>query len=207
MTSLNINQLVLGMFRTNCYIVYNDNKEAIVIDPGDNYSKIKDTCISLELIPKAILLTHGHFDHIGAAKKLSEAYGINIYAFEEEKEVLESSAYNLSEVFGVGIAIKVNNFLKDSDIINLCGFKFKVIHTPGHTKGSCCYYLEEYSALFSGDTLFCESHGRTDFPTGSESTIIKSITEKLFKLPMDTKVFPGHNDATTIGDEIKWYRY
>lgn len=207
MTRLNINQLVLGMLRTNCYIIYNENNEAVIIDPADNYSKIKENITTLKLSPVAILLTHGHFDHIGAAMKLKDNYGIKIYAHELEKEILESASYNLSEVFGIGMAIRADEYFKDGDVLNFCDFDFKIIHTPGHTEGSVCFYLEAYNTLFSGDTLFLESHGRTDFPTGSEAAIINSITKKLFLLPKATKVFSGHNGETTIADEMKWYRY
>ncbi|MBQ1192852.1 MAG: MBL fold metallo-hydrolase [Lachnospiraceae bacterium] len=205
MTNLSIKQLVLGMFRTNCYIVYNKKNEAVIIDPGDSYTRIKDEIEKLKLTPVAILLTHGHFDHIGAASKLKETYGIKIYAHEEEKIILESSSYNLSDVYGVPMTIFADVFLKDNEVINLIGMDFNVIHTPGHTIGSCCYYLPEYNLIFSGDTLFFESHGRYDFPTGSGRSILESIKNKLLILNDNINVLPGHNEATTIGDEQKWY--
>jgi glyoxylase-like metal-dependent hydrolase (beta-lactamase superfamily II) len=205
MKEINIKQISVSMMRTNCYVIYNDEGEAVIVDPGDNYTKIKDAIIALKLSPKAILLTHGHFDHIGAASKLKEVYGINIYAYEDEKQVLNSADYNLSNIFGVPIVLEADVYLRDNEEIEIIGFKFKVIHTPGHTVGSCCYYLKEYGMMFTGDTLFAGTHGRYDFPTGNGRHLLESITEKIFSYDDNIDVFPGHNEETTIGSERKWY--
>lgn len=205
MNEINIKQLSVGMMRTNCYIVYNDKNEAVIIDPGDSYTKIKDAIISMKLTPVAILLTHGHFDHIGAVSKLKEVYGINIYAYEDEKSILNTPDYNLSNVFGVPIAIEADNYLRDNEEISIMGVTFKVIHTPGHTIGSCCYYLPQYEMMFTGDTLFAGTHGRYDFPTGNGRSLLESITGKLFCYGDNVEVFPGHNEETTIGIERRLY--
>lgn len=204
--SLCINKLVVGPVRTNCYIVNEDGKEeAVIIDPGDEAEVIQRKITALRLKPMGILLTHGHFDHVSAVKKLREHYGIKVYALEEEREILTSDK-NLGMAFcGVRIRMEADEYLRDKCSIELAGIKFHVIHTPGHTIGSCCYYVEKEKTLFSGDTLFCSSHGRTDFPTGSQSAIIRSIVNKLLVLDEDTKVYPGHEEETTIGSEKVFY--
>jgi len=143
-------------------------------------------------------------DHIGAVDYLREVYNIKVYAYEDEKEVLETD-YNLGTMFGYPVTCKADVFFKDEEILKPAGMDIKVIHTPGHTKGSCCFYMESEKTLFSGDTLFCGSYGRTDFPTGSQSDIIRSITGRLLILDKDTKVYPGHEEETTIGSEIRYY--
>ena len=205
MNELNIKQLVLGVFRTNCYIVYNDKKEAIIIDPGDGYKKIKDVVLEMGLIPKDVLLTHGHFDHMAAATDIKNEFDTDIYAYKDEDIVLATPTYNLSQNYIEPMGLKADIELSDNEIINIAEYKIKVIHTPGHTVGSCCFLLVDYGVLFSGDTLFLESHGRYDFPTGSGIEILSSIKNKLLTLPEEIVVLPGHNGSTTIGDEKKWY--
>lgn len=204
---MQIIEMKLGLLRTNTYIVAGDeSKDCIIIDPAAEEQKIVDTLSENGLNLCAILLTHGHFDHIGVAENLRNRFGADIYAMEEEKAILETSA-NLSDMIRQNFILKADVNMKDSDVINLAGCEFKVIHTPGHTIGSCCFYVEKEKVLFSGDTMFCDSYGRTDFPTGSASSIIHSITEKLLKLPDDTKVYPGHEETTTIGYERHNYDY
>ena len=121
--------------------------------------------------------------------------------------MLENPRLNLTAVIGMGYGIKPDKTFSDGEVVSIGGFEFKVIHTPGHTQGGACYYFEQDKKLFSGDTLFAETVGRTDFPTGSGRTLINSIKDKLFVLSDDTVVYPGHNDYTTIGHEKKYNEY
>lgn len=204
--SLEIKRLTVGPVMTNCYVVnLKGSEEAVIVDPGDDAYKIELKLNEWKLKPVAILLTHGHFDHIRAVSKLKEHYGIKVYALDKEKEILNSEL-NLSRAFGFEmISIEADVYLSDNQMINVAGIDFKVLHTPGHTIGSCCYYAESEKVLFSGDTLFFHSHGRTDFPTGSQSAIIRSITGKLLTLDKDVMVYPGHEEETTIGSERMLY--
>ncbi|WP_228353508.1 MBL fold metallo-hydrolase [Variimorphobacter saccharofermentans] len=202
MIDMNMKVLVLGMVRTNCYIISNSTtKEAIVFDPGDNAKRIEEQLKANDLVCKAILLTHGHFDHIMAAKELSELTKAPIYAHEKEAELLKNPAWNASANIGCEVSLVPDLLLKDQQEINLVGFLIKVIHTPGHTMGGACYYFTDYGILISGDTLFLDSIGRTDLPTGDTRELIKSISTKLMCLDSNVKVYPGHGDPTTIGYE------
>ena len=136
-----------------------------------------------------------------AAQAVKEKYNIPIYACRQEEEMLREPSINMTVHYGQGCSIVPDVFLEDLDVIRLAGFSVQMIHTPGHTQGGVCYYVEKEGVLFSGDTLFCCSVGRSDFATSSTSALIRSIKEKLFLLPDETKVFPGHMGATTIGNE------
>ena len=151
--------------------------------------------------------THGHYDHIGAARQLAVKYGIKVYAGEHEKELLADAYKNLSAHMGAKITLEADVWIKDKQHINPAGIDIEVIHTPGHTSGGVSYYVKDASVLFSGDTLFAESVGRTDFATGSFSDIVSSIKDKLFLLPDDTVVFPGHGESTSIAHEKKYNPY
>jgi len=161
--------------------------------------------VSLGLKPEAILLTHGHFDHIMAAKELKETWNVPIYACEKEIDVLTDGQKSLvAGYFREPYTITPDVTVKEGDELSIAGFTWKVFETPGHTIGSCCYYIEKESVLFSGDTLFAGSYGRTDFPTGSGRQIAESVRRLLSTLPDDTMVYPGHMDTTTIGFEKKY---
>lgn len=206
MAKIAITKLRVSECITNCYICRNtETNECFIVDPGDNPYSIKNKITELSLEPKAILLTHGHFDHIGAAKELKAEYNVPILATAQEDKILSDPRANLTGYFGTPFILKADKFINDGDIIEYAGISMKVILTPGHTCGSCCFYLEENGVLFSGDTLFCASRGRTDFPTGSEAAIINSIRTKLLVLPGDTIVYSGHMEETTIENERLYY--
>lgn len=152
-------------------------------------------------------MTHGHFDHASAAEELAKEFGISIYIYEDDKETLEDPEANVSYMMGESKVFHADVFLKDEQELDLAGFHIRVLHTPGHTKGGCCYYFPYEDVLFSGDTLFCTSVGRTDFKGGSSSDLIRSIKEKLMVLPDRTTVYPGHNDVTSIENERMYNPY
>lgn len=206
MSDFRIKTYVLGGISTNCYVIYHEGKkEAVIVDPADNGAFLLNKCRELGVEPTAILLTHGHFDHILAVEDIRRVFHCQVYAHVDEERLLEDSSMNLSGTLGIErMELSADEFLRDGQVIHLLGDEWKVLATPGHTAGSVCYYLESEQVLISGDTLFYESMGRTDLPTGSSSAIVKSITEKLFVLPDDTMVYPGHGDPTTIGYEKKY---
>lgn len=200
--ALKIGRMVLGYVSTNVYFVYDENnKKAIVFDPADDgdgiYKSLKNEGIDVS----AIFLTHGHFDHIYGVKALKEASSAKVYAAEPEAELLKDPELNASSQTGRIASITADVLLRDGEIVDIDGLKVKVIFTPGHTAGSCCFYFEEEKMLICGDTLFLGSCGRTDLPTGSEAAIDRSIKEKLMCLPDDVRIYPGHGNPSTIGFE------
>ncbi|MDY3232371.1 MAG: MBL fold metallo-hydrolase [Clostridiaceae bacterium] len=203
MSNIRIETWVLGAVSTNCYLVYNeDSKEAVVVDPAGNYPFISNKCRELGVTPSAVLLTHGHFDHMLAAPEIRRAFQLKIYASETEDAMLADPGLNLSERFqGMPLGFHADEFVTDGQELTFLGVTWKVLETPGHTAGSVCYYIPEERLLLAGDTLFRESYGRTDFPTGSSSQMVHSILDRLFVLPDDTTVYPGHGELTSIGYE------
>ena len=215
MSELKIGRMVLGPCSTNTYFIYREgSSDAIVIDPADYGKQICDNLVKNGFAIRGILLTHGHFDHIWgcaalkkAANELAQKEGaepIKIYASEAEKELLGDAHMNVSKQAGRACTLEADVYLKDGEEVTIAGMTCKMIATPGHTAGGCCYYFEEAGFLISGDTLFQDSVGRTDFPTGSMGTLVRSVREKLFVLPDEVKVYPGHGDSTTIGHEKKY---
>lgn len=200
--NIEIKMMVLGPVQTNCFFLINeDTKELLIIDPADRAQGIIDWIQSEGLKPVAILLTHGHFDHIMAVEGLRKEYQIPMYASKDEVEVLANPQLNVSTMMGAYVSMKADELFADGDVLELAGMKLKVISTPGHTIGSVCFYIEEEKMLISGDTLFEASVGRTDFPTGSSRQLIHSIKTRLFILPEDVNVFPGHGEVMSIAYE------
>lgn len=197
-----VNRMVLGPVETNCFYAYVEgSEEAIVFDPGDQGERVYERLKGEGLIIKGILLTHGHFDHISGVEKLRALSGAKVYASKEEKEICERPDLNCSIQMGRPVNIQVDYFLKDEEILEIAGMKIKTLYTPGHTKGGVCYYIEEEGILVSGDTLFQDSVGRTDLPTGSMGTLVRSIKERIFVLPDNVQIYPGHGDVTTVAHE------
>ncbi len=202
MSQIKIKSYTLGMVSTNTYIAVNETtNEALIIDPADRADYLSRELTFMGVKPVAILLTHGHFDHIMAVNELKAKYDIPVYAHEDEKDVLCQTSLNMSTMIGARYTTKADVYLKDDQEMTLAGFFIVVLHTPGHTKGGCCYYLPEEEVLFSGVTLFHGSIGRTDFPTGSYKVLAASIRERIYTLPDWVKVFPGHGPATTVEEE------
>lgn len=206
---MTVKRLIVGPVETNCYFLKNDETgETVVIDPGDSPDYLISFMKENDMKPCAILLTHGHYDHILGIRGLIHASDVPVYASEAEKEVLADGMLNHSAVhYADAVTVVPDILLKDGETVTLAGVDMKMISTPGHTEGSCCYYIESMQLLFSGDTLFEGSVGRTDLPTGSMSSMMHSINDVLKKLPDDTDVYPGHGGFTTIGDEKQWNPY
>lgn len=208
MKKLRLEIMPLGQMGTNCYLLINhETKEMVIVDPGDEPERVEARAHMMQYQPVAILLTHGHFDHIGGVEGLKKAFQIPVIAMEQEKSTLEMPSKNLSTWSGAGYGISADRYVSDGEELDLAGFRIKVIHTPGHTVGGACYYLEEEGVLCSGDTLFRCSVGRTDFPGGSMQQIHDSIHTKLFTLPDETLVYPGHGEETNIHYEKMFNPY
>lgn len=193
--------LEVGIYGANCYIVGSEEThEAAIIDPGAEFNKIDNKLSELGLTAKLIILTHYHGDHIGAVEDFINKYKTKVYIHKEDAEALNNSSMNLSKtMFGKDISIKADVELEDKDEISLGELKFEIIHTPGHTKGGIC--IKVGNIMLTGDTLFNNSIGRTDFAGGSFEEIIKSIKEKIFKFDDDTIIYPGHMSPSTIKNE------
>ena len=205
MGRLKVEQLVLGPVSTNCYFALNqETKELLIIDPADQPERIFQKVAQMEGTPVAVLLTHGHFDHISAAEAVRDRYDIPVYACPLETEMLWEPSVNMTQYYGRPVSMKADKMPSDLEVFEVAGFKVQMIFTPGHTKGSCCYYFKDEDVLFSGDTLFHGSVGRTDFPGGSSAQIVESLHRLVDALPEDTVVYPGHDTATTIGYEKRY---
>lgn len=192
---------------TNCYIVLDEkSKEIMVIDPAGDVDKINDMINILGGHLKYIYLTHCHGDHITGVSELKNKCGGKILIHRDDAEGLNDAAVNLTPyIRKEKIELEADSRVDDNDLIHLGDLEFKVIHTPGHTKGGTSLYCEKEKCLFSGDTLFRGTWGRTDLPTSNLESIIESITKKLMILPGETIVYPGHGVSTRVEDEKPIY--
>jgi len=192
-----IETIVVGMMEANCYIVGDEStKKVFIIDPGADYKKIKKIIDRDSLKPKAVINTHGHGDHIGADSE----FDLPIWIHHLDAEFLQDPSKNLSGMLGFLLKTKkAKRLLEEGNVLEIGNVKLEVLHTPGHTPGSIC--LKANNVVFTGDTLFHEGIGRTDFAYGSQEDIIRSIKEKLFTLDDSYIVYPGHGPTSTIGHE------
>lgn len=193
--------------KTNTYVICDEEtKEAMVIDPGGEAERIIETLDILEANLKYIFLTHCHADHIGAIAELKKNKGGKILVSRPDSEGLYNKEINLAEYINMEIPeLEADSRVDDEDLIHVGNIEFKVIATPGHTKGGLCLYSEKEGLIFTGDTMFSGTWGRTDLPTGNFVELITSITDKLMPLPDDTIVYPGHGKITMIQDERNIY--
>ena len=193
--------------KTNCYIVQDEEtKETMVIDPGGEIEKITAMLDILQAKLKYIYITHCHGDHIGALQALKEQKGGKILIHRLDAEGLYNKAISLTDYIGMDdVNLEADSRVDDGDLIHIGNLEFRVIHTPGHTAGGTCLYCEKEKLLFSGDTLFHGTWGRTDLPTSSFQDIMDSIINKLLVLPEDTIVYPGHGKSTMIKEEKPIY--
>jgi len=192
----------VGPMQVNCYILAPKiNSSAIIIDPGQEGNKIRRRLRELKLTPTLVVNTHGHMDHIGC----DDDFGVPVYIHNQDVALLKDPMLNLSAVFMPHITVRSEiRPVEEKSRICLEGIELGVIHIPGHTPGGIALYMEApQSIVFTGDSLFFQGVGRTDFPGASGELLIKSIRDKLFKLPDETKVYPGHGPSTTIGREKK----
>ncbi|MGN0702319.1 MAG: MBL fold metallo-hydrolase [Lentihominibacter sp.] len=192
-----------GAIGTNTYLVYDENtNKGFLVDPGAYSSGISEKIRELGIDIQYILLTHGHADHIMGIEGFREDFpGLKVMAHSAEKEMLGDSVLNMSVDFGNPVTVKADKYVEDGDELAVGGIRMRFLHTPGHSPGGMCIYIPQENTLFSGDTLFQNSVGRTDFPGCSFKDLTKSIHEKLWTLPEETQVFPGHMGPTNIGYE------
>ncbi|MFC1634367.1 MBL fold metallo-hydrolase [Planctomycetota bacterium] len=200
-----IDSLILGAYETNCYILRSSDaaRECLVVDPGLEAEPLIEFLRDQELNPAAVVLTHGHIDHIAGLAALREMFpDAKVYIHRLDAKMLTDPYANLSIMGGMSFMTESEDVaVNEPDIIEQAGIKLQVIHTPGHTPGGISLYSKDDGVAFVGDTLFAGSIGRTDFPGGSMPQLLSSVKEKLFTLPDETKAYSGHGPATTIGQE------
>jgi len=201
---MNVKTLSLGMLGTNCYLLSND-EEILVIDPSDEAEVIFNAVDEIGLPVSAILLTHAHYDHIGALDAVHEKYGAAVYMSSEEREWIRDPDLNMSaKRASMGfepIASNIEPVMLEEGPYAIGSFSFEILHTPGHSPGSLSFYFKEEQKIFSGDVLFNGGVGRTDLLGGSFEVLMRSIKDKLFRLEDDTVVYPGHGMETSVKNE------
>ena len=202
---MKVKAMVLGMLQTNVYIVYDEqSKDAVIIDPAGEENRIIEFIEKKELKLMGVLITHGHFDHIGAVNGIRERFGVPVFSTKIEGENMADPNENLSlRLIGNPMKAEIDETIKDKEIIEFGELAFKCIVVPGHSPESVCYYNEDNNILLCGDTLFAGSIGRADFYDGPANSLILNIKDKLMCLPEETMVYPGHGIQTTIGREKK----
>jgi glyoxylase-like metal-dependent hydrolase (beta-lactamase superfamily II) len=203
-----IKSFTFNPVQENTYLLYNEHRECIIIDPGTYFDHEKEELKSFinlnKLEPKILLNTHCHLDHVFGNKFIAEEYKLTLNTHPLEKNVLA-----MAPASGLVFNLPFDNYqgevtyLEEGDIITLGNDELKVMHTPGHSPGSICFYCAKQHFIIGGDVLFQNSIGRTDLPMGNHDDLLRSIREKLFKLPEDTKVYPGHGMETTLGEEMR----
>jgi len=203
---MKIDHLILGAYQTNCYILRRDEvvKDCLVVDTGLDADELIDFLIRNGLNPVAVILTHGHIDHVAGVVALRKSFPeIKVYIHKLDAEMLTDAASNLSALAGQTFTTEpADVFVEEGDKLEQAGIKLKVFHTPGHTPGGICLYSRDEQIVFTGDALFADSVGRTDIPPyGNMEQLLKGIREKLFTLPDETVCFPGHGPSTTIANE------
>lgn len=196
---------VRGVFAENCYFYIDDRSSSgFIIDPGAQAGLIYDTVTRNGWNIERILLTHGHFDHTGAAVQLSNALGAPVFVYPDDAPYLTDTRLNLSASSGMPVIVPHYEEIYDGEVLRLRanpGFYLRVIHTPGHTPGSVTYYSEEENAAFVGDTLYEHGPGLTHFPGGNPSALARSIADKILTLPPDTVLLSGHSSPITVAEE------
>lgn len=206
---LNIKQLIVGELATNCYIIHHD-QQALIIDPGDDFAIINSFLVQEKLTPLAILLTHGHFDHILAAKQLQNAFKIKIYCHFLDKKLADNVSNHYQFFMHQNrncLSPALNVDLNKQTELKIADFSCQVIHTPGHTAGSVCFYFANKASLFTGDTLFANGYlGRTDFEESLPVEMAKSV-KKLLTLPNNVLVYPGHGEISDIKTEKVYHKH
>jgi glyoxylase-like metal-dependent hydrolase (beta-lactamase superfamily II) len=198
-----IKRLVVGPLEANCYLVWDDvNRSAVIVDPGDEGDYIEKEVKKEGLDVKYIINTHGHFDHVGASGRLRDSLGARLAIHASDAPLLEGAPIQGSH-FGIDTPSQPQPevLVTDGTVLKAGGLSITVLHTPGHTQGGVCLYLEKEGVIFTGDTLFTGSVGRTDLPGGSYDALMKSIKEKILPLGDNVRVLPGHGPETTVGEE------
>lgn len=202
---MNWEQIPLGPIQTNCYLIADSQKRCLIVDPGEEGKKLINHIEKRKLKPQAVILTHAHFDHIGAADEMRDHYKIPVYVHENEAKWLLDPALNGSQFFAIGEMVRLkpaDNFFAAEGSITVRDFSFEIFETPGHSPGSVSFYFQEEGVVVAGDALFQGSIGRTDLPGGNHQQLLESIHKKLLSLPEDTQVLPGHGPITTIQSEM-----
>ena len=200
---MNIELIPVTPFQQNCSLIWSENRDAAIIDPGGEADKLIERITALKLNLTHILLTHGHLDHVGAAQALQAKYNVPIWGSQQEDLFLFESLPEQARLFGLQTvnAFVPDRWLNEGEILNINDFSFEIKHLPGHTPGHIGFIEHQKKLAFTGDVLFQHSIGRTDFPRGDHQTLLNSIREKLFLLPDEMVIIAGHGPYTTIGRE------